>query len=256
MPSSSTRPAWRWLLGLGGLALAACGGDDPPSIAEETPPIASETAPEATPLAAEVEGPDAAHGGTVVAVGPRHVEVVVHDDGALEAYLDDDLPAPATAQITVRVATEGGAIQPVVMIWDPASERYRGQIYAELPVPGPLAVTLVVDGATSEGESPFTRILAPVDEPSAPRAQPTARATVEVEAPAPPAAGPPSPPPSARAVVAPPPVAPPPPPTPPAPPPPPAAEVRVRAVQTTGPPSVPPGQARRRGRRVRVRVAD
>lgn len=146
-------------------SLAGC-GDEATEV--PVPEVSSDTEPTVAPLDPAEPTVEAAHGGTLVSASPYEVEVVTHDDGALEAWvLEPALEAPGQARLTVRLATEDGSRQPVVMTWDPARERFRGQLHRDLPVPGPLEVELEVGGETARGESSFTIILPPEEEPTA-----------------------------------------------------------------------------------------
>ncbi|MGE0790819.1 MAG: hypothetical protein AB7S26_34410 [Sandaracinaceae bacterium] len=155
------------VLAAGALALGVgCGsgdGDRAPEATTESAPSAAPIATGATPVAGEIApgAPRAArNGGTVLAVGPYVLEVVTHDDGALEATVDD-LAEPAGAQLIVRLPTEQGSLSTVLMTWDPATSRFRGRLREGLPVPGPLAATLTVNGERHEGRSGYTIILPP-----------------------------------------------------------------------------------------------
>jgi hypothetical protein len=173
------------------LLLGACGAEEE----AEVPEMAAGSEPTEVAIEADAPGlPPAAHGGTVLAAGDHHVEVVAEDDGYVNAFvLDDEPPPPAQTQITVRVPADDGETHPVVLIWDPGERRYRGRLRRARPVPGPVEVTVVVDGDSYRGRAPRIVVVGP-SAPAAPRARveverPSApRVDVEVDHPEPPRA--------------------------------------------------------------------
>ncbi len=161
------------------LLLAACGSDEQEA---DIAPIA------AAPSAVAVPG--ASHGGTVVAAGPQQVEVVPSQDGTVSAYVvSPEPPPPGQTQITVQVPANDGQTHPVMLVWDPAQQRYLGRLRRVHPVAGPVQVTVVVDGQRYQGSAPQLVVVnaAPppppnvrVNAPARPR-----RTNVVVEAPRP-----------------------------------------------------------------------
>ncbi len=95
------------------------------------------------------------HGGVVVGVGDRAVEVVASSDGAVESWVVDGEGTPIVASpdpITLTLTAEGGARTPVVVVWDPLSSSYKAM--APVPiVPGPVDVQIVVAGEPRGGHA-------------------------------------------------------------------------------------------------------
>lgn len=167
------------------LALAGCGGEE--TAEAEIAPIGEPT----TVQVAAGPAPTPQHGGTVVVAGPHPVEVVPHQDGAVEAYfVADAAPEPASAQLTVQVATDAGP-RPVMLVWDPGQARFRGSLTGATVAPGPVEVSLLVQGQTYRGRAPTVVI---IEAPAAPdvvverRARANPRAEVVVQRPEPPRA--------------------------------------------------------------------
>lgn len=168
------------------LAMSACGEDDPENVtvSAEPPEVAVAGDPG---VAVDVEP---AHGGVVVPAGPHPVEVVARPGGDVEAYfVGAEPPPPSDVELTVRVPTAEGP-RPVVLIWDPSRERYRGSVPGVSVSDGPVDVVVSVGPQRYRGRAPTLVVVAPdprpnvdvvVDRPSRPR-------TVVVEGPEPPRA--------------------------------------------------------------------
>lgn len=160
------------------LLLAACGAEpestsaslvaEPPVPPMAAPVEAVAEAPGAAVVVAAQPGelPAPAHGGTVLAAGPQHVEVVPQEDGAVHAYVvSPQPPPPAETQMTVRVPGADGGTHPVVLVWDPAAQRYAGRLRRTTPAPGPVEVILVVGPSRYEGRAPNVVVVAPAPPP-------------------------------------------------------------------------------------------
>lgn len=188
--------------------LAACGGNDE----AEVPEMGAGAGPTEVELPGEVvveaeaaELPPPAHGGTVLAAGDHRVEVVAEEDGYVNAFmLADAPPPPAATEITVRVPADDGEVHPVVLTWNPSENRYRGRLHRVRPVPGPIDVTIVVNGQPHRGRAPRVVVIGPsfaapaarveIARPESPQATvhvappPGPRVNVEVHHPEPPRA--------------------------------------------------------------------
>ncbi|MFK7989706.1 MAG: hypothetical protein AB8I08_27050 [Sandaracinaceae bacterium] len=165
-------------IALASMALAwfqFCGAEEE-SAASELPAIEGTVQVAVSPAAAaEVVAPAPSEGGTVVVVGPHPLEIAPYGDGTVVAHVRSDAPPPpATTQLTVRVPADDGESHPVLLVWDPAEGHYRGRLRRVHPAPGPVEVTMVVDGTRYAGRQPEVVIVAPTAPPPV---------VVEVEAP-------------------------------------------------------------------------
>jgi len=155
------------------LLVFGCGGEDPAPA--PSPPVQAGAA-EQPEQEADPTTPEPRHGGTVIAVGPYHVEVLAHSDGEVEAFVHPGGPPPTETSVAVRITAEDGAMHPVVLTWDPSEERHRGPTHHGAPIPGPMEVSLTHGGETHRGRSPRLVVTAPT-----PRSVARARSTAPAE---------------------------------------------------------------------------
>ena len=153
------------------LFLYMSGEADPPTVTVAADPTGQVETSAALPPA----GDEPAHGGTVVTAGPHQVEVVVTDEGTIDAYAVGGTPALGDAQITVRVPADDDDIHAVMLVWDPSSGGHRGRLRRVRPLPGPIEVVVVTPAGRHRGRAPRFVVLAPSSRPD----------TVVVEAPPP-----------------------------------------------------------------------
>ncbi len=162
------------------LTATGCGEDE-----SEAPPQVNAPASVTVEGAAPTVTAEPTHGGTIVAAGPHPVEVVAHDDGAIEAYVVGSAPPPE-AQLTVTVPTDEGP-RPVVLVWE--DDRYYGVVEGPTIVQGPTEVVYVVDDRAYRGRVD-TVVVVEAPRPRPPRADvvvrgPRPRGRVVVEHPVP-----------------------------------------------------------------------
>lgn len=162
---------------LSAFGLRVCGGDTPPP----PPPMASATLSAQATL-------EATHGGTVVGVEDQPLEVVVRDDGNVEAYLIG--PQAPQHDIVVEVNSNEG-LRPVSLTWNATTHRHEGHLVGASVAPGPVKVELVFEGRRRIGQAPLVVLVPPQPamqvhvEAPAPR-RPRARVDVHVDGPRPP----------------------------------------------------------------------
>lgn len=173
-------------------ALVGLFGCDDDEVAEDEETISFEDPGEATEtVVAPTVAPS--HGGTVVMAGPYPVEVVGRGETRVEAYfVGDDRPEPRSVHITARVPTAAGE-RPVVLVWDPREDRFRGRVTGTTLSGGPVRVVVESDGQTHRGDGQTLIVIAapppppaPTVEVRTPSSRPARRPAVVVERPAPP----------------------------------------------------------------------
>ena len=139
-------------IGIGALlaCLIGCGAEP-----EAAPTAAPDPAPEPEAPAPEIpRAPRPTHGGTVVDLGSYFVEVLTRDANAVDVLtLGDERPDPGQTYATVWLTGPDGALHPVVLTWDPVSERYRGLLRGILPIPGPIRVAMITGAQQRSGEA-------------------------------------------------------------------------------------------------------
>jgi len=165
------------LLALSPLALQFCGASDEPP-PPPPPPAASAATSTAAPATAAIELPAASHGGTVLAVEDRPVEVVVATDGQVSAWLPGPPPPPNTT-VSVQVNTDSGP-KLTTLEWNAESAAFEGEVVGAVPAPGPMEVGLLYEGRVRRGHANRVVVVAPPP--------PRARVDVRVQAPRPPRA--------------------------------------------------------------------
>ena len=109
--------------------LAACGAEETGDVPELATGSGTAAVALEADVEADVEAAAATHGGTVVAVGAHHVEVVAHDEGVIDAFLLGEAPPVAETQITVSVSGDDGEVYPVLLTWHPSEGRYQGRMH-------------------------------------------------------------------------------------------------------------------------------
>lgn len=181
------------MLAISGMTLRVCGSD------EDTPPPPAASAAAAVTVSAEVSTPR--HGGTVVVAEDHAVEVVTHPNGQIEAWVvagHGEPPPPDGTQLMVNVYGADSAPHPVTLVWDAPRARYHGRLVGVAPRPGPVEVTLLVEGRVRRGRVPtYVVVEAPtavvevdrdvhVGEAHVVVERPHVRGTIEVHAPPPP----------------------------------------------------------------------
>ncbi len=154
--------------------------------------MASTPPPPAATVTASLALPPPAHGGVVVAAEDAPVEVVVQDDGLVQAYpleVEAGVAVPPTADIYVDVHTASGPRE-VQLVWVPAVHRFEGRVVGVAPAPGPLAVRVGIEGRVRRSPPAHIVVVHPAPEVHvhADVAPPAAavRADVRVNAPPPP----------------------------------------------------------------------
>ena len=158
--------------------LAACGAEETGDVPELATGSGTAAVALEADVEADVEAAAATHGGTVVAVGAHHVEVVAHDEGVIDAFLLGEAPPVAETQITVSVSGDDGEVHPVLLTWHPSEGRYQGRMHHAQPIPGPVEVAVTIAGERAEGRAPRLLVLAPAAVEAAPtRARVATRAT-------------------------------------------------------------------------------
>ncbi|MEQ9082066.1 MAG: hypothetical protein RLP09_49840, partial [Sandaracinaceae bacterium] len=141
--------------------LAACGAEETGDVPELATGSGTAAVALEADVEADVEAAAATHGGTVVAVGAHHVEVVAHDEGVIDAFLLGEAPPVAETQITVSVSGDDGEVHPVLLTWHPSEGRYQGRMHHAQPIPGPVEVAETIAGERAEGRAPRLLVLAP-----------------------------------------------------------------------------------------------
>jgi len=121
----------------------------------EAPPSA-ESAPTTVAIEAELPTIEATaavaqpqHGGTVVVVQDHAVEVVAQPSGEIAAYvvnIEGHAPPPPSTVVMVNIHANDGVARPVALTWNAELGFYAGRLEAVTPAPGPVEVTLVVEG--------------------------------------------------------------------------------------------------------------
>ena len=174
------------LFALAPLALQFCGASDEPP-----PPPSLAGAPAVTASAA-ITLPAASHGGTVLAVEDRPVEVVVASDGQVNAWLPGPPPPPNTT-LSVQVNTVAGP-KMTTLQWNATTAVFEGEVVGSAPAPGPIEVGLTFDGRLRHGHAnrvvvvrqrhPRAHVDVRVQAPQPP--QPRANVNVQINAPEPP----------------------------------------------------------------------
>ncbi len=145
------------------LFLWMCGEADPPTVTVEAEPSASIEANVAVPPSSA----DATHGGTILTAGPHRIEIVVGDEGVINAYAVEGSPPLADAQITVRLPADDDEIHPVVLIWDPSHANHRGRLRQVQPLPGPIEIVVTTPAGTHRGNAPRFVVIAAAEHPVA-----------------------------------------------------------------------------------------
>ncbi len=133
--------------------MRVCGEDPPPP--PPPPPVASAT------VVAEVELPPPAHGGEVVFVEDRPVEVVVQNDGEVHAWVVHPAPPPPDFQMVVNVHGDDGAVHPVQLAWNAEAEVYAGRLVEVRPAPGPVEVHVAFAGRVRRAHIARVRVVRP-----------------------------------------------------------------------------------------------
>lgn len=131
---------------LSALGMRVCGSDAPPP-----PPMAAATISAQATL-------EPAHGGTIVGVEDRPVEVVVHQDGVVDAYMVG--PEAPRHTVVVEVNSDEG-LRPVTLTWNATTERHEGHLVGAVVVPGPIKVEMVYEGRRRIGQAPLVVVVAP-----------------------------------------------------------------------------------------------
>jgi large repetitive protein len=95
-------------------------------------------------------------GGTIVAAGDYHVEILAFVDGRIEAVVMDAkgvlVADMSTLAVVATLAAEGEANAKVELGWDAELARFVGEVEAGVQlVPGPVEVAVEVDGKASTG---------------------------------------------------------------------------------------------------------
>ena len=121
--------------------MRVCGSDDPPP-----PPTTGAPQAASVEVAAEVELPAPSHGGHVVVVEERPVEVVVQDDGEVHAWVLHPEPPPPGFQMVVHVHGHDGGVHPVQMTWYAETGVWGGRLVEVRPAPGPVEVQVAISG--------------------------------------------------------------------------------------------------------------
>lgn len=118
-------------------SMRVCGQNDPP------PPVAV-AGPPAVTVEAKAGG---GHGGQVVPVGEHEVEVLMGEDGTVQAWvIDAEREAVPNARLEVNVQVDGRP-RPAVLLWDAEAHVYRGRVVGVTHVtPGPVQVALILHG--------------------------------------------------------------------------------------------------------------
>ena len=158
------------LFALAPLALQFCGASDEPP-----PPPSLAGAPAVTASAA-ITLPAASHGGTVLAVEDRPVEVVVASDGQVNAWLPGPPPPPNTT-LSVQVNTVAGP-KMTTLQWNATTAVFEGEVVGSAPAPGPIEVGLTFDGRLRHGHANRVVVVR--------QRHPRAHVDVRVQAPQPP----------------------------------------------------------------------
>lgn len=162
--------------------LAACGAEETGDVPELATGSGTAAVALEADVEADVEAAAATHGGTVVAVGAHHVEVVAHDEGVIDAFLLGEAPPVAETQITVSVSGDDGEVHPVLLTWHPSEGRYQGRMHHAQPIPGPVEVAVTIAGERAEGRAPRLLVLAPEAVEAAPtRARVATRGAADTE---------------------------------------------------------------------------
>src|SRR5262249_3712118 len=95
------------------------------------------------------------HGGTVVPVGQHPVEVVANSRGEVRAYVrSPHPPVPQDTRMMVHVPDAQGARHQVRLVWGPSGGAYVGRARRVEIAPGPLDVSMVVDGERYAASAP------------------------------------------------------------------------------------------------------
>jgi hypothetical protein len=105
--------------------------------------------------------PFARFGGSVLAVGPYAVELVVQPDVVLAYVLDASGKAQGGAELALQLQVGAGAGTPLALEWDPARARYTAPLDAKLDVSSePLRLGLTASGKAYLGAVQSLKALA------------------------------------------------------------------------------------------------